>query len=508
MPTAFMLAPNARWQGRDQTGEPVIGGKLYTYLNKTVSDKPTYLDYLGANPNMNPVILDGKGEANIYWADDDLYTIKLFTSADVEVYTQDDYPVVGTNTTRTVSESESNIARNNQFSYWYYGSSFAPVVGVGSVADQDYICDDWYYSRVGTAYVVDITRQTFAADQDAVPNNPLYYFRYASGVPAAETLTRLYQTYSSVQTLANTAVSVAFRGQSSTSSVVNVFMVQNFGGGGSANVETLVGQFTLTTSWALYNASITIPSMVGKTVGTDSKLLLEIRFPNDVAATVDLCNVQLQVGDSLSNFPFQSQSTQFQELVNRLQDGLPSTGDMKPSYKTVADPGWLLCDDTTIGNTTSGAATTGLYTKALFTLLWTNMIDTWSPMLASTGAASTRGASAEDDWNDLKRLTLSRTLGRAVAQYGSGAGLTARVMGEYLGNEAETIAIANLPAHDHPGSTLPSNIGVSGGLPGVSGLSHDTAAVSSVPITVASQGGANDLPNMQPSSFVNYMIKL
>src|SRR5689334_10968324 len=101
-----ILAPNARWQGRDQTGQPVQNGKLYTYLNMTTNPKATYQDYQGLQPNTNPVILDGKGEANIYWATDDLYTIKLFTEDDQEVYTQDNYPVVGTNTIRIVQESQ------------------------------------------------------------------------------------------------------------------------------------------------------------------------------------------------------------------------------------------------------------------------------------------------------------------------------------------------------------------------------------------------------------------
>lgn len=506
MATEFILAPNARWQGRNQTGQPVQNGKLYTYLNQTVSPKATYQDYQGLQPNTNPVILDGKGEANIYWATDDLYTIKLFTEDDEEVYTQDNYPVVGTNTTDIVSESESNISRNNQFSYWYYGTSFSPVVGVGSVANQDYICDDWYYSRVDTSYTVNVTRQTFAPDQDTVPGNPLYFFRYqAATVPATETNSRLYQTYQSVQTLANTRVTIAFRAKSPDSKTVKAYLVQDFGGGGSTTVETLVVEEILTSEWQQVVGSILIPSMVGKTVGSNSQLRLEFRFPNDSTATIDLCNVQFQVGTTLStNFPFQTQETQFQELVNRLQDALPSTGDVKPTLKVAADPGWLLMNDTTIGNTSSGASVTGLYTKALFTLLWTNLIDAWSPMLTSAGAGSTRGASAEADWNALKRLTLSRTLGRALACYGTGSGLTARVLGQYLGSE--TISSAAMPAHTHPvlggGSFVVTTAG--GATNAQTGAGADWVGN---PTTGSTGGGAAD-GNMPPEAFMNFMIKL
>lgn len=426
MATDFILAPNARWQGRDQTGQPVQDGKLYTYLNQTTTPKATYQDYQGLQPNTNPVILDGKGEANIYWAVDDLYTIKLYTADDQEVYTQDNYPVVGTNTTRVVSESESNIVRNNQFSNWYYGTNFSPVSGVGSAANQDYICDDWYYSRVGTGYTVNITQQTFAIDQTEVPGNPLYYFRYqATSAPSGETNNRLWQTYKSVQTLAGQEVTVALRAKSPTASTINVYLVQNFGSGGapSAEVATLVGQFDLTTSWELYQGTITIPTLAGKTLGSngDDYLSLRCNYPNDVVATVDVTNFQFQTGASLSSFPFQSQETQFQELVNRIQDGVASTGDVKPTFKTVASPGWLLCNDTTIGNTGSGATTVGFYTKALYTLLWNNISTIWAPIYDSAGLLTTRGASAEADFNALKRLLLTHMVGRVISAAGQGS---------------------------------------------------------------------------------------
>lgn len=507
--TTYFLAPNARYQGRDQTGQPVAGGKLYTYLNQTTTPKATYQDYEGTQPNTNPVILDAKGEANIYWADDDLYTIKLYTSDDQEVETQDNYPVVGTNTTRIISESEANIARNAQFSYWYYGITFSPVVGNGSAVSQDYICDDWYYSRAQTGYTVNVTRGTFNPDQDEVPGNPIYYFQYEATGTVVDTRSRLYQTYSQVQTLADEYVTVTFYAKSPTSRTINVYVSQDFGGGGSSENPVLIKSQTLTDTWAQYTGTVRLDSMSGKTVGTNSQLILEFRFPNDSAGIIQLANIQFQKGETASaNFPFQTQETMFQELVNRLQDALPSTGDVKPTFKTTADPGWIFCADNTIGNTGSGATNTGLYTKALFVLLWTVLTNAISPMLTSAGAASTRGASAEADWNAQKRLTLSRTLGRALANAGAGAGLTARALGEWnVGAETVTLSIAEMPAHDHPGSyfNLPSD---TVNAPGANGTAYSGNPHADTPVTVASQGGGGAHNNMQPSVFLNFMIKL
>lgn len=448
MTTEYILAPNPRFQGRDQTGQPCAFGKLYTYKNETTTPKATYQDYLGVQPNTNPVILDGKGEANIYWATDELYTVKLFTSDDQEVYTQDNYPFVGDESNEVVTESDMNIARNNQFYYWYYGTSFSPVQGVGTNASQDYICDDWYYSRVSSSYTVNITRQTFAIDQDEVPGNPTYYFQYeCTTTPTGETNNRLYQTYQGVQTLAGETISIGLYAKSATASTIEVYMVQNFGSGGSPSpdVETLVGQFTLTTNWEQYSGSITLPTLSGKTLGTsgNDELILRINFPNDVVGTINLCNIQFQKSSAIStDFPFQSLESQELELVNRVTNALFSTGDVKSTFKTAADPGWLMCNDTTIGARGSNATTEGLYTKALYTLLWDNVTNIYAPVYDSSGNVTTRGASATDDYNALKRILLTRTVGRAIASAGT-ATLSQSVTNVDTGTDTMTIGTAD-----------------------------------------------------------------
>lgn len=92
-----------------------------------------------------------------------------------------------------------------------------------------------------------------------------------------------------------------------------------------------------------------------------------------------------------------------------------STGDIKPAFKTVADTGWVLLDDKTIGSAASAATgRANADTEALYTLLWNNIIDQWCPV--STG----RGASAAADFAANKVLTLPRFLGRVPAQAGTG----------------------------------------------------------------------------------------
>lgn len=82
------LTPSAKQQFFDANGNPLAGGKLYTYAAGTTTPLATYTDAGGGTPNTNPVILDSRGEANI-WLGSAVYKFKLTTSTDVELWTVD-----------------------------------------------------------------------------------------------------------------------------------------------------------------------------------------------------------------------------------------------------------------------------------------------------------------------------------------------------------------------------------------------------------------------------------
>ena len=54
----------------------------------TTTPQATFTDYTGATPNTNPVILNSRGEANI-WLGGALYKFKLTDANDVEIWTVD-----------------------------------------------------------------------------------------------------------------------------------------------------------------------------------------------------------------------------------------------------------------------------------------------------------------------------------------------------------------------------------------------------------------------------------
>lgn len=84
-----VLAPYAFFQLLDNNGDPLSGGKLYTYEAGTSTPKVTYTDELESTQNANPVILDSAGRANV-WLGSGEYKFILRDSSDNLISTVDD----------------------------------------------------------------------------------------------------------------------------------------------------------------------------------------------------------------------------------------------------------------------------------------------------------------------------------------------------------------------------------------------------------------------------------
>ena len=95
------LCPPVKMQFFDDNGDPLNGGKVYTYEPGTTTNKATYTDSTEGTPNANPVILDSTGRANIWL--NGFYKIKVTDSADVQLYVIDQVSSGGS-TTSTVTE--------------------------------------------------------------------------------------------------------------------------------------------------------------------------------------------------------------------------------------------------------------------------------------------------------------------------------------------------------------------------------------------------------------------
>lgn len=188
-----------------------------------------------------------------------------------------------------------------------------------------------------------------------------------------------------------------------------------------------------------------------------------------------------------------------------------TTGDVKLTFKASADSGWVLMNDGSIGSASSGATLrANADTEDLYTLLWTNVTNAWAPV------ATGRGASAAADFAANKAMTLPRALGRALGIAGAGSSLTSRALGEYLGaedaiNVSHTHTVTD-PGHYHTvvhdgaiggagGAAAPGDGSV--GTPATINSSNVTTGLS-----VNTSGASGTGANMQPTTFLNVMIKL
>lgn len=211
-----------------------------------------------------------------------------------------------------------------------------------------------------------------------------------------------------------------------------------------------------------------------------------------------------------------------------------STGDVKITLKTAADTGWVMFNDGTIGNAASGGTTrANADTVALFTLIWNNTAD--AQCAVSTG----RGANAAADYAANKTIALPKALGRALAAAGAGSGLTSRALALITGAETHALTEAQTPvkshvhaqqgtfasggqsqththteSHSHAAnskgndSTDSGGTVVGGGSTGAASADHTHSTTISGNTAATSDATASAHPIMQPTLFLNVMVKL
>lgn len=134
-------------------------------------------------------------------------------------------------------------------------------------------------------------------------------------------------------------------------------------------------------------------------------------------------------------------------------------GWIAPMARMTAPPGWLRIDGKTIGNAASGATSrANADTAALFAELWAFPAAS-APIFDSTGAASTRGASAAADFAAGKRLSLFTPDGGAFLR------MWAPGQTRDAGRAAGSVQEQQLQAHQHIENSSGGGQGHGGDLP-------------------------------------------
>jgi hypothetical protein len=205
-----------------------------------------------------------------------------------------------------------NYVINGAFDIWQRGTSFSFAENAGTYAADRFIG----LATSSTPATLTVSQQTFTPGSAPVSGyEGQYFYRQALSTAVTGGVNIIRHRIEDVRTLAGQTATISYwaKGDSSFQGYAAPFIRQNFGSGGSANVDTTFTNHTYTTSWARYTATVSIPSISGKTLGANNHLEIVITLPTSGASTFDLWGVQLEAG---------SVATPFRRNANSLQGEL------------------------------------------------------------------------------------------------------------------------------------------------------------------------------------------
>jgi len=156
-----------------------------------------------------------------------------------------------------------NYIINGNFDIWQRGTS--QTTSVYGSADR-WLC--YHVLATKTA-----SRQAFTLGQTDVPDEPTYFMRHAvTTANNADEQCRLMQAIEGVRSLAGKTVLLSFYAKADAVKNIAIEFYQEFGTGGSPSDAVMLAptKIALTTSWARYTVTVNIPSIAGKTLGTDN----------------------------------------------------------------------------------------------------------------------------------------------------------------------------------------------------------------------------------------------
>lgn len=198
-----------------------------------------------------------------------------------------------------------NLIINGNFDIWQRGTSF-PNVSSGTFGPDRFA---WQGDAQNQGGVINITRQDFTPGQTEVPGNPKYYVRVNQQTASSGSIgSNFRQRIEGVQTLSGETVTISFYARASGAHDIGISLVQNFGTGGSPSNATTTNLSTesLTSNWQKFVVTGTLPSISGKTIGSNGNDYLQLQFelPLNVAAYVEIAQVQLEKGNVATDFEY------------------------------------------------------------------------------------------------------------------------------------------------------------------------------------------------------------
>lgn len=159
----------SRAQQLDANSQVYAGAKLYVYANKTTTLKTLYSDRDGLVTAANPIVADSAGRFPVrYVAADDLLTLTLKTSADVLIWSDDDFEPVASVDNADLASYVARAGGNSNRMTGPFEEKEATALVAATSLDLDAMTGNWGHvtgnTNISTLTLANGSRRTLIFD--------------------------------------------------------------------------------------------------------------------------------------------------------------------------------------------------------------------------------------------------------------------------------------------------------------------------------------------------------
>jgi hypothetical protein len=315
-------------------------GEIDTALSAKLSTSTAASTYL-TQSNASSTYLTSSTAASTYLTSSNAASTYLTSGTAASTYLSQSNAATTYVPQTSYSVAGKNKIINGDFSVWQRGTT---------VTAGTYTADRW----VNTGGSGTVSRQAFTPGTAPVAGyESQYYLNWT--ITADQINNEMLQRIEDARTFAGQTVTLSFWARSTVGAQpLNVAIYQHFGTGGSPSSltgATLISggsPYTPTSSWQRFTFTFTVPSVSGKTFGTDNNSFLWVRpaqFTTTATNTsLDIWGVQLEAGSVATPFSISTPNKQ-SELAACQRYYLRYGGNQ--AYETF--PGVLISYSTTQG---------------------------------------------------------------------------------------------------------------------------------------------------------------